>query len=99
MVSESQKIQVEKLAGENGSKISFDKVLMLADLPSEVSAKEGGEKIEIGRPYIVGKKIGAEIIDQRRLPKVITYKYHSKTRYRKKTGHRQPVTLVRIFNI
>ena len=86
MVSEGQKIQIEKLDGVAGGNLSFDKVLLIAD----------NDKVEIGKPYIAGKKVSAELSEQKRLPKVITYKYHSKTRYRNKKGHRQPVTLIRI---
>lgn len=95
MVSEGQKIQVEKLADDKGvslqagAKLFFDKVLMVAD----------GDKVEIGKPYLTGKKVGAELVEQKRLPTVITYKYHSKTRYRNKKGHRQPVTWVKILEI
>lgn len=89
MVSEGQKIQIEKLEGTAGSKLSFDKVLMLAD----------GDKVEVGKPYLTGKKVSAELVEQKRLPTVITYKYHSKTRYRNKKGHRQPVTWVKISSI
>ena len=89
LVSEGQKIQVEKLAGEAGAKFDFDKVLVISD----------GEKVDLGKPYLDGKKISAEVVLQRRLPKVTTFKYHSKTRYRKKTGHRQPVSVVKILAI
>ncbi|MDP2668410.1 MAG: 50S ribosomal protein L21 [bacterium] len=87
LVAEGQKIQVEKLDGEAGVKLTFDKVLMLAN----------GDKVEIGKPYLTGKKVSAELTEQKRLPKVITFKYHSKTRYRNKKGHRQPVTMVKIL--
>jgi large subunit ribosomal protein L21 len=89
LVSEGQKIQIEKLEDEQGSKLSFDKVLLAVD----------GDKIEIGKPYLAGKKVGAELLNQARLPKVITYKYHSKNRYRNKKGHRQPVTFVKISSV
>ena len=89
LVSESQKIQIEKLEGEVGSKLTFDKVLMLAE----------GDKVEVGKPYIVDKKVSGELTEQKRLPKIITFKYHSKTRYRKKTGHRQPISIVKILEI
>ena len=88
LVSEGQKIQIEKLEGTAGGKLSFDKVLLLADC----------DKVEIGKPYL-SKKVGGEIVEQKRLPKVITYKYHSKTRYRNKKGHRQPVTWVKILAV
>ena len=74
MVSEGEKIQVEKHP-------NFDKVLLWSD----------GNKIELGKPYLAGKKVSAEILGEKRLPKVTTFKYHSKTRFRKKKGHRQAV--------
>ena len=89
LVTAGQKIQVEKLPQEKGGKFDFDKVLMISE----------GENIEIGKPYLDGKKISAELMDQKRLPKVITFKYHSKTRFRKKTGHRQPVSVVKILAV
>ena len=87
MVSEGQKIQVEKLPQKAGEKFDFDKVLLLA--------KDG--KIEIGKPYLEGKKISAELLEEKRLPKITIFKYHSKTRYRKKKGHRQQVNIVKIL--
>jgi len=50
-------------------------------------------------PYLEGVKVEAKVIKQGRLPKVIVFKYHSKTRYRKKKGHRQPFTEVEITKI
>src|SRR3989344_9099230 len=89
LVSAGQKIMVEKLDGEAGGKLVFDKVLMLAD----------GDKVEVGKPYLAGKKVSAELVEQKRLPKVITYKYHSKNRFRNKKGHRQSVTMVKILAV
>ena len=86
LVSEGNTVQVEKLAHDAGAVFEFDKVLMIAD----------GDKVELGAPYLAGKKISATVETQKRLPKVMTFKYHSKTRYRKKTGHRQMVTVVKI---
>ena len=87
MVSEGQKIQVEKLPQKAGEKFNFDKVLLLVD----------GDKIEIGKPYLAGKKISAELLEEKRLPKITIFKYHSKTRYRRKKGHRQQVSIVKIL--
>lgn len=89
LVTEWQKIQVEK-------KPIFDRVLLWADLPAQAS---GEPKVEIGKPYLAGRKIAAEVLGEKRLPKVTTFKYHSKTRFRKKKGHRQTVALVRITGI
>lgn len=80
LVSEGQKIQVEKNP-------VFDKVLLIAD----------GDNVEIGKPYL-NKKVTAELLGEKRLDKVITFKYHSKTRFRKKKGHRQAVALIKILN-
>ena len=102
LVSAGQKIMIEKISDETGlpaqagGTLTFDKVLMLADLP----AQAGGEPIvEVGKPYLAGKKVSAELTEQKRLPKVITYKYHSKNRYRNKKGHRQSVTMVKILAV
>lgn len=95
IVSPGQKIQVEKLDVGSGpprrararlGKFDFDKVLLIS---------ENG-KTEIGKPYLEGKKISAEIVEQKRLPKVTVFKYHSKTRYKKTKGHRQSVSVVKV---
>ena len=67
----------------------FNKVLLLAD----------GDKVEIGKPYLTGKKVTAELLGEKRLDKVTTFKYHSKTRYRKKKGHRQSMLLAVIKSL
>lgn len=67
----------------------FDKVLLVAD--------EKGAKI--GTPYLEGSKVEARVIKQARAKKVIVFRYHSKTRYRKKKGHRQHFTEVEITAI
>ena len=79
----------EKLDAEEGVKVWFDEVLLVAD----------GEKIEIGNPLIKGAKVEAEITKQGRGRKIIVFKYHAKTRYRKKKGHRQYFTEVKIVKI
>lgn len=89
LVSEGQKIQVEKLPQKAGEKFNFDKVLLLSE----------DDKIEIGKPYLAGKKISAELLEEKRLPKITIFKYHSKTRYRRKKGHRQQVSMVKILKI
>lgn len=89
-VSAGQKIKIEKLDAEVGSKISFDKVLLIAE----------ADKLEsLGTPNISGAKVEAKVVDQARDKKKIVFKYHSKTRYRKTKGHRQPYTEVEIESI
>ena len=84
-----QKLKVEKLAGQEGEKIVFDDVLLTAN----------DTKVEVGTPTIQGAKAEGKIVRQGRNKKVIVFKYHSKTRYRKKKGHRQHFTEVEIEKI
>jgi len=83
-VSQGQKLKVEKLETEAGDSFIFDKVLLVAD----------GENVKIGTPYVEGAKVKAKVLNQGRDKKKIVFKYHSKTRYRKKKGHRQSFTEV-----
>lgn len=92
LVKEDQTIKIEKIKNlKQGDKVEFDKVLLIAD----------GEKDEvlIGKPYLEGKKVTGEIIEEGRDKKIIVFKYHPKTRYRKKKGHRQPYMKVKIQKI
>lgn len=95
LVEGGHKIEVEKLPGDADSKFSFDKVLLTAEFNADNGAEKSAE-VEIGKPYLAWKTVSAEIISQKRRDKVTTFKYHNKTRYRVKKGHRQPVTIVRI---
>ena len=85
LVTPGKKIEVEKLPYDVGARFDFDKVLLLE--------KDG--KVEIGKPYL-SVKVSAEVVTQKRLPKVTVFKYHSKTRYKKTKGHRQHVTVVKV---
>ena len=88
-VSPGQKLKIEKLEAKEGDGFVFDKVLLKAD----------GENVTVGTPYITATTVEANVLKQGRHDKVIVFKYHSKTRYRKKKGHRQPYTEVEILNI
>lgn len=88
-VSAGQKVKVEKFTVKEGGKFVFDKVLLVAD----------GDKVEIGAPYISGAKVEAKILRQARERKKIVFKYHSKTRYRKKKGHKQHFTELEISRV
>lgn len=87
-VEEGGLISVEKLLGNSGDKITLDKVLMV-----------GGEKNIIGKPYIDGAQINAEIIAQTRDPKILVFKKKRRKNYRRTHGHRQHKTLLRIASI
>ena len=84
-VSEGSVIYVEKLGLEDGSKVSFDKVLMV----------DGN----VGAPYLENAVVTGEVLKNGKQKKVIVYKYNAKKKYRKKQGHRQPYTKVEIKEI
>lgn len=88
-VSVGDEIFVEKLEGEAGEKVKFDNVLA-------VSTEEG---IKTGNPSIEGIYVDGEIVKQGKQKKIIVYKYKAKKGYRRKMGHRQPYTRVRIEKI
>lgn len=87
-IKEGDKLKIEKIEGEVGSKVNFDKVLLIAD--------EDGKALQIGKPEIAGAKIEATISDQGRDKKLTIIKYKAKVRYRRKIGHRQHFTKVTI---
>lgn len=88
-VAEGAKIKIEKLEGEEDAAVVFDKVLLVTN----------GDTVEIGAPYLVGKTVEGKVLRQARSKKVIVFKYHSKTRQRKKKGHRQNFTEVQITKV
>jgi len=88
-VSVGQKIKVEKLNAQPGENFVFDKVLLVS--------KGDGE--QIGAPYVDGAKVEVKVLKNSRDKKKIVFKYHSKTRYRKKKGHRQHFSEIEITKI
>ena len=99
-VSVGQKLKIEKQEVKEGDSLSFDKVLLIADSRGlNVDQREQDVEVKVGLPYVPGIKVEAKVLKQGRADKVIVFKYHSKTRYRKKKGHRQPFTEVEITNI
>ncbi|MDP3948027.1 MAG: 50S ribosomal protein L21 [bacterium] len=99
-VEPSQRIRIEKLSASPktasrggpaaiGETLVFDKVLLV----------DRGNAVEIGMPYVAGAKVGASLVKEGRGRKTLVFKYHSKTRYRKKAGHRQHYTEVEIKSI
>jgi len=88
-VSPGGKIKIGKISADKGGDLIFNEVLLIAD----------GDKVKIGAPYVDGAKIEGKILKQGREKKKIVFRYHSKTRYRKKKGHRQDYTEVEIGKI
>jgi large subunit ribosomal protein L21 len=87
-VEKDKVVQVERLEGNVGDKVKFD-VLMLSD--------DGG--VTAGNPIVAGAYCEAEIIGQRKGDKLVIYRYKAKKNVRKKQGHRQPFTAVKILEI
>ena len=86
-------IQVEKLVGDVGSKVTFDKVLFLSN-PSETNSD-----VVLGQPYISDAKVEAEIVAQGRGDKVMTIKMKRRKQYRRTQGHRQEQTQLLIMSL
>jgi large subunit ribosomal protein L21 len=89
LVKKGDKIQVEKLAGETGAAITFDKVLVSSD----------GNDISFGKPYIGNVVVEAKVLKQGRGDKIRVFKYKAKSKYRRTQGHRQNYTEVEIVKI
>ena len=87
-VAAEDKLKVEKVAGEPGEIIQFGDVLVV-----------GGEAVTLGNPTIAGASVAAEVLDQGRGPKVIAFKKRRRKNSRRKRGHRQEFTLIRITEI
>ena len=83
-------VAIEKVEGNAGDKLSFAEV---------VFKKAGDEKFEFGTPFIANAKVNASIIKQAKGPKVIVFKFQRRKKRRTKTGHRQPMTVIRIESI
>lgn len=78
-------IKVEKLAGEAGSEIVFNEVLAMGD--------------NVGKPFVAGASVKATILKQAKADKVIVFKKKRRQNYRRKNGHRQNITIVKIAEI
>lgn len=88
-VSAGDKVKIEKIEAKEGEGLVFDKVLLKSD----------GDAVTVGTPYISGAKVEGKVLAQERYKKVIIFKYHAKTRQRKKRGHRQYFTEVEVTKI
>lgn len=87
-VSEGQKLRVEKLSGTAGDKVTFQEVLFV-----------GGDSPKIGQPLVQGASVAAEITGQDRGKKIVVFKFKRRKNYRRKNGHRQPYTELKITGI
>jgi large subunit ribosomal protein L21 len=88
-VAKDDVIAVEKLAGEPGATIEFGEVLMVGD----------GAEVATGTPHVPGALVSAELVEHRRADKIIVFKKKRRHNYRRKNGHRQHQTVLRITEI
>ena len=88
-VAKDQKVFVHRLPEDEGSKVSFDNVLLVGD----------GDKVTLGAPAIDGAQVGAKVLRHLKGNKVIVFKKKRRKGYRKKNGHRQYLTEILIENI
>ena len=84
-----QIVKMEKISGQVGENVTLDEVLLFSE----------GDQLRIGRPLVEGVAVKATIIEQGRMPKIIIFKHKRRKDYRKKQGHRQDFTAVRVENI
>lgn len=88
-VTNGDTIRVESIPGDQGDIVTLEDVRM-ASLDGNVS---------IGNPTISGASVTAEVVDTGKNKKIVVFKYKAKTRYRRKNGHRQPYTDLRVTDI
>ena|SRR3990167_9480325 len=90
-IKEGDLVKVERLDGEMNAEVTFGHVLLLAD--------DDGSNLSIGTPNIEGREVTGEIVEQGRGKKITVVKFKRKVRYRRKKGHRQAFTAVKIKKI
>ena len=86
---EGQTFSVEKLPYEVGDKVELDNVLLIAN----------GDSVNVGQPTVGGATVKATVVEQYRGKKILVWKYRAKQRYRRRRGHRQDYTRLRIDEI
>ena len=82
-------IKIPKLEAEVGSKIDFDKVLLIS----------GPNQFKLGKPYVEGAHVAAEVVSHGKDDKVLIFKFKRRRKYRRTRGHRQQYTMVKISGI
>jgi len=88
-VAANDVLEIERLPGDAGGKIEFSEVLMVGQ----------GDSVKVGKPLVAGAKVLAELVEQTRGPKLIAFKKRRRKNSRRKKGHRQDLSKVRITDI
>ncbi len=82
-------LNVPQLKGEPGQKLTFDEILMVCD----------GDKVQIGKPFLKGAQLTAEVVEHLRGPKLKIFKFKRRHDYRRRRGHRDSITRIRVTGI
>jgi large subunit ribosomal protein L21 len=88
-VRQGEVLRVERLSGKRGAQVTFDKVLLYSD----------GETVRVGHPTLDDVTVNGTIVEQGKEKKILVFKYKRRKRYRRKQGHRQDFTAVKIDTI
>ncbi len=88
-VAKDQIVIVEKLSGETGDSVAFEQILMVGDEAASM----------VGTPYVAGASVTAEVLGQDRDEKIVVFKKKRRKNYRRRKGHRQDQTVLRITDI
>ena len=88
-VTPDETLEVPRLKGNPGDKLTFDHVMLVSD----------GDKITVGRPFVSGASLTAEVVDHFRGPKLRMFKFKRRNDYRKRRGHRDEITRIRVTGI
>jgi large subunit ribosomal protein L21 len=86
---EGATLEVDRLDAEAGAKHTFDQVLLVTS----------DSKVKVGTPTVKGAKVTATVLEEIKAPKVVAFRYKAKERQRKKRGHRQTYTRLKIEKI
>lgn len=82
-------LTLERLDGEPGTSFTFDRVLLIGD----------GDEVTVGTPIVAGASVSATVLGEALGPKLVIFKFKQKVKYRRRTGHRQHLTRVRVDEI
>lgn len=88
-VEQGQVLNIDLIAAEPGSEIELSEVLLVGN----------GDEIKVGAPLVSGAKVRAEVLGEAKGEKIVVFRYRNKKRFRRRTGHRQHYTKIKISEI
>lgn len=88
-VTKDEVLEVPRLSGDPGSRLSFDRILLIA----------GGDNILVGQPFVKDATVTAEVVEHLRGPKLRIFKFKRRNDFRKRRGHRDELTRIRVTGI